>query len=134
MERKMIPIPGLTTEAKVLRIIDADTALVQVTRTFAVRLQHYNDDGLIFDSPEKDTELGQKAIEAAKDAVEGKDVLLEIRSHDGPSLMDINSFNRLVAAIWYKGKRLTQILIDKKLGRLVKRDDRTKIPWNTTSI
>lgn len=123
------PVPGLTTEAKVIKITDADTIWVEVTRRFAIRLQHYNDDGLIFDCPEHDTELGKKAIEFVKEQIENKNIILEVQSHQGPSLMDINSFNRIVAAIWDKGKLLTQTMIDRGLGRLIKRDDRTKTPW-----
>ena len=125
------PRAGWTTEVKITRIIDADTIEVEVRRRFSVRLAHPASKGLIFDTPEKNTEIGKRAIAYLKDRLNsftGK-VTLFIPFGNNDVLMDFSSFSRVIGEIWLDKTRLTSILIEAGHGRLVKRIERTTKPW-----
>jgi hypothetical protein len=129
------PAPGLTTEVEIVRVIDADTYVVRLTREFPVRLtdEVLSSGNVIFDSPEKNTMLGQLAKKYCVDNFLGKTVRLFIPSGDPTKLTDINSFNRIIGAIWIRGKRITEILRDQGFGRFILRKDRKKTSWTHDS-
>ena len=124
------PKAGFTTEVEIIRVIDADTYVVRLTREFPVRLtdEEYVKGNVIFDSPEKNTKLGKEAKRYCVEKFAGETVTLFIPAEDATKLTDINSFNRILGAIWHKGKRITEILMDKGFGRYVLRKDR-KQSW-----
>lgn len=125
------PDPGWTTEVEITRIIDADTVEVEVRRRFTVRLSHPTKRGYIFDTPEKNTELGKKAIEWLKNELDDFNgvVTLFIDAKKNLSLMDWNSFSRAVGELWLDKSRLTSKLLKSGYARIVKRSERTTTPW-----
>jgi len=125
------PRSGWTTEVKITRVIDADTVEVEIKRKFAVRLAHPAEHGFIFDTPEKNTEIGKKAIAWLKDRLKGFNgkVMLFVPLGKGESLMDFSSFSRIIGEIWLDKSRLTSILMEAGHGRLVKQSERTTKPW-----
>jgi hypothetical protein len=128
----MQPEPGFVTDVEIIRIIDADTFLVRMTREFPVRITDENKEPLIFDSPEKNTSLGKKARQYCIDMFLNKTARLCIPTNEEKSLTDINSFNRIIGVLWFKGKRITDILTKKGFGRFTKRKDR-KTLWDDLS-
>ena len=128
-----VPEPGWVTEVDIVEpprtSSDGDTLWVEVRRQFPVRLVHPNDEGLIFDSPELNTPQGKQALALSKESTKGSKALLFIPSKDSLSLMDLNSFNRILEPIWVNGQRITSILMDAGLGRLVKTNERKSKPW-----
>lgn len=126
------PRNGITTEARIVEVIDGDTVEVEVCRRFKVRLSHPSKyKTYIFDTPEKGTLLGDAAKKYVRDLVEkhGGSVKVFIPSNGPLELMDMNSFNRLIGEIWLDDKRLTQILIDEGYGRIISKSKRTSTPW-----
>ena len=124
------PPSGFSTYVKVVKVKDADTITVELTRRFDIRLTDERVSlPLIFDAPEKSTELGKASKYFATTILLGKWVKVFIPSGDMLKLMDINSFDRLLAAVWYNGKRFTSTLIDKGFGRFVRKDERKTKPW-----
>ena len=135
MNSKEKPELGLTTTAYVIRIVDADTCICEVRRQFPVRITHPNPDGMDFNSPEKNTPEGQRAIEflaaqLGKSLLTYREVLKEqfnkeitlfIPTNDPLKLTDINSFNRLVGEIWLDKRRLSDIMIEAGHAKLQKR-------------
>ena len=129
------PENGLTTTAYIVSITDGDTVMVEVRRRFPVRITHPNPDGLDFNSPEKNTPEGQRAIEflaaqLGKSLLTYREVLKEqfnkeitlfIPTNDPLKLTDINSFNRLVGEIWLDKRRLSDIMIEAGHAKLQKR-------------
>ena len=107
------PQNGLTTDVKVVRIIDADTIEVEVKRTFPLRLVHHGYDGVQFDAPEKNTPEGQDAIDFVKDVLEDREVQAFIPAGKSLALTDINSFNRLLGNLYVEGRGwLTNVLLE----------------------
>ena len=117
----MEPQCGLTTKAKITRIVDGDTLEIEVKRTFAVRLVHPNEDALEFNTPEKNTTEGKLSKETLEELAEGKDAIIFIPANDGYKLMDIQSFNRILGEVWVDGKLLTQLMLDKNMATLCKK-------------
>lgn len=129
------PENGITTTAYVVRIVDADTVIAEVRRQFPVRISHPNPAGLDFQSPEKNTLEGQRAIEFLAATLGkslltfqevlkerfNKEVTLFIPTKDPLNLTDINSFNRLIGEIWVDNRRLSDIMIGAGHGELKKR-------------
>lgn len=121
----MAPRPGLTTAAKVTRVIDADTIEVTVTRKFPVRLVH-GDGPRIFNCPEKNTPEGVQAKKFVENLLRDKEVTLFVSAQNSDILTDINSFNRILGEIWVDNQRLTDILLEKGFGEIIRREDRVK--------
>lgn len=115
----MKPKNGLTTEAKVIKIHDADTIYLEVTRQFPVRLLDTDHKGQ-FNSPELNTVEGQKATEFVKQILpEGVKVTLFVPAGKNElQLTDINSFNRILGEIWIGEDKLTDILIEAGHGQI----------------
>lgn len=112
---------GLSTEAKVLRVIDGDTIEVEVTRRFPIRIAHKNDQGLYYDAPNKATPAGKRTITEMEKYV-GQDILLFVPTH-GQGLIDFTSFNRVIGQLWkLDGTSITQELLDSGFANLVKKD------------
>lgn len=115
------PEIGITVDADVVRIKDADTIRLRVVYEFDVRLVHPNEDGLEFNAPEKDTPLGKEAIEYLK-PLEGQKVRVHIPTgRKGNELIDFSSFARVLGIVWTKTGLLTQELLDRKFADLFKK-------------
>lgn len=97
------PEPGFCTLAKVISVTDGDTIKVELRRTFNVRLKG-------IDVFELDGEMGKAAKTFVKNLIEGKEVTLFVPSNNSLSLMDVNSFNRIVGEIWVDNSNLRDIL------------------------
>jgi endonuclease YncB( thermonuclease family) len=127
--KETAPQPGWTTEAKVVRVIDADTLEVEVVRRFAIRLVHPNPENKHFNSPEKNTPQGEEAKAYAEDffcindrfEIPNNIITAFIPSNQAEKLMDFNSFNRVLGEVWVGDKRFTAILLEEGYGKLVKK-------------
>ena len=127
------PQIGWTTKVDIEDVHDGDTIKVSITRKFSIRLVHENDDKLIFQAPELKTPEGELSKEYLIN------LLLEYRdehlyrdniwknltaffpTNKPEALMDINSFNRLLATVWADDKLVTQEMLDAGHAKMVKR-------------
>ena len=101
------PRQGVATEAKVVRVIDADTLEVEVKRTIKVRLLGCN-------VPDKDKEISAKAFKHVTqilDAYDNKVLLFVPPGRSSLRLGDIHSFERILGEIWINGNNLSETLI-----------------------
>lgn len=110
-----LPKEGLTTKAKVVKVIDGDTIEVEVSRKFAIRLLDPNNhNNKKFGAAEIDTPEGVKAKEALSALVKDDEVIIFIPAKNSLNLMDINSFNRLLAEVWtLEGYNVSSVLKEK---------------------
>ena len=128
------PQPGLTTELQVERVKDGDTLEVSFIRRFSLRMMHQNEDNLIFQAPEKNTPEGQRAKEFLEDLLISpvslsyesdsslwKDITVFFPSNDPTSLMDMNSFERLLGEAWVDGQNIGKLMLDAGHAILKKR-------------
>ena len=105
------PELGWTTEAKVTRVIDADTVEVSITRKFPVRLIDPDYPDEYFNMPERRTPLGEKLRDYLVNLLVDLPVRLHIPAGKSAiNFTDINSFNRIIGALWYNGKSVAQAL------------------------
>lgn len=99
------PKEGFTTKAKVIRVIDGDTVEVEIKRTFPVRLIDPDNLDKHFNMPERGTYRGEMVTKFLRNLLTGYDVNLWIPAgKSSMKLTDINSFNRIIGAIWYRGQ------------------------------
>lgn len=123
---------GFCTGVRVVRLIDADTMEVEVKRHITVRLIHPNQYGkIIFDCPEKNTELGQEAIKFVQELLDNflGTVRMFVPANDPIDMLDSITFNRTAAEIWLNDRNLAEILVENGFGRLIHKDNRTCTPW-----
>lgn len=124
MTQEKAPRPGLSTEVKIVRVIDGDTVEVEITRRFPVRLVHENERGLHFNADEKNTTSGKAAKKFLENLIyddepgEFKEIILFIPAGQSINLTDINSFNRLLGEIWVDGEKVTETMIAHGHARL----------------
>lgn len=96
----MNPEPGITVDARVIRVLDGDTIEVEIKRCFKVRFKDYN-------AAELNTMTGKEAKDLLiKQFEDNNNVTLFIPTHSGDRLMDFHSFERVVADVWHEGKQL----------------------------
>lgn len=110
------PEIGLTTEATCVRIIDGDTIEVETCRRFSVRLlDPDNHKNKLFGCAEISTPEGKLAKAQLEEKVKiGDTITLFIPSNKPNQLMDINTFNRILAEIWTRdGKNLSTYMKEK---------------------
>ena len=106
------PRPGFASNAKVLRIIDADTIEVEVKRTVKVRLLGCN-------VPDDDDVTSAKAfdfVNALIDATDGEVTVFIPAGRHPIRLGDIHSFERILGEIWIDGRNLTDMLVKEHLA------------------
>ena len=128
------PRPGVCKTAKVVRVEDADTIEVEIRVKFSIRLIGPGGKSVYLNSPEKDTEAGQRAIDRVVELLTSdewlkgvigssrfKDVIIFIPERDPYELMDANSFSRLNGEVWVDGKRLGDILLEEGHATFKKR-------------
>ena len=97
----MRPELGVSTEAKVLRVIDGDTIEVEVSRKFNVRFRDVK-------KPELRTPEGKIAkADLANKLPVGAEVTLFIPTNNAHKLMDFNSFERIVADVYIGDEKCT---------------------------
>jgi endonuclease YncB( thermonuclease family) len=95
------PELGIGTDAKVIRVVDGDTVEVEITRRFHVRMNNVK-------KPELKTPEGKKAkAELEAKIPPNTTVRLFIPTNDPLKLMDVNSFERIVADIWLNDEKLS---------------------------
>ena len=95
---------GLTTDVKYVRAVDADTIEFKVERTFKVRLRD-------FDAVELSSLLGEEARDFVDDILQNADkIQIFIPSNDPEKLMDLHSFERLVADVIVDDKNLIDLI------------------------
>lgn len=91
---------GLTTEVEYLRTIDGDTIEFEIRRIFKVRLRD-------FDAVELKSLLGEEARDFVDCLLSNAEkIQIFVPSNDPHKLMDIQSFERLVADVYIDGKSL----------------------------
>jgi endonuclease YncB( thermonuclease family) len=99
--------PGYCTKVDYVRTVDGDTIEVELKRKFKIRISNIN-------VPEKDTAKGFEASCFVEQLLsKAEKILMHIDTGDTLKLMDINSFDRIVADIEVDGKDLREILIEK---------------------
>lgn len=103
--RKSVPTPGLTTKAKVVRVIDGDTVVVKIETTMHVRL-------LDCRMPELKTEQGVKAKEVLTNLIGDKDVIVEIPASKRGDLTDITSLSRFLGRVWLNDVNVSEYMND----------------------
>lgn len=103
-EQRLNPEPKIITDVKFIRAVDVDTYEVEVSRRFNVRLR--NIDGF-----EHDTDKGKdgKAF-VDKELSSAKLITISIPTNDSLKLMDVQSFERVVADVYYDGKDMVVML------------------------
>jgi endonuclease YncB( thermonuclease family) len=94
---------GWTKEVEIVKWRDADTPIVEVKWQIPIRLADFDRD-LCFNSPEKNTPRGKEALEFVQKILKGRRTKLRIDTDKPLVLMDINSFDRLVGALYYEGE------------------------------
>ena len=95
---------GLTTEVDFIRAIDGDTVQVKIERTFNIRLRD-------IDVIELKEQGGKEARDFVKKQMEeASTIKIFIPSNDPHKLMDMQSFERLVADVYLDGRNLADIL------------------------
>ena len=112
---------------------------MSITRNFSIRLVHENENGLIFQAPELNTSEGKASkkflIELltilndspaftnpdSQEYINWKNTIAFFPTNKPEALMDINSFNRLLAAVWVDDKMVTQEMLDAGHAKMVKR-------------
>jgi endonuclease YncB( thermonuclease family) len=126
------PRDGWTTEVDVVRIIDGDTMEVEIRRRFRVRLSHpHKYKTYIFDTPEKNTKLGKRALRCVKDLLNRFNGIVRVfvPARKTIELLDSSSLGRFNGEIWLDDQRLSGILLEKGLARMISRRKRKKTPW-----
>ncbi len=116
----MLPKNGLTTEVEIVKWRDADTPVVAIVREFPVRLLD-TDHEKCFNSPEKNTVEGKKAIGFIKEYCKDRQLRLFIPTNNPHNLTDINSFDRIVGELWVSQedgswRKVTDILYENGYG------------------
>jgi endonuclease YncB( thermonuclease family) len=99
--------PGYCTEVKFIRTVDGDTIEVELSRRFKIRVNN-------IDAPEKNTDEGFEAALFVDNLFRrANKVMIRIDTGDTLKLMDIHSFDRIVADVEVDGRDLREILIEK---------------------
>lgn len=97
------PKEGWTSQVKLVRFIDGDTLEVELSRRFSIRIldpDNYNNNK--WGAEEKNTVAGQRAIEELSKLISpGDTITVFIPSNNPISLMDIQTFNRLLGEVWF---------------------------------
>jgi endonuclease YncB( thermonuclease family) len=102
-----VPKPGWVTEVDYIRPIDGDTIEVEIRRRFHVRLKD-------IDVYERRTEKGIKATEFVDEKlINANRIIVEIPTNNVIKLLDINSFERLMANIYVDNDNLADLLRQK---------------------
>lgn len=96
--------PGLITIVDYVRAIDGDTIEFKIERTFKVRVRGV-------DAVELRTEHGKEARDYVNNVLKNADeIKIFIPSNDPHKLMDIQSFERLVADVYVDGISLVELI------------------------
>jgi endonuclease YncB( thermonuclease family) len=107
------PRPGFASEAKVTRIIDADTIEVELKRTIKVRLLDCN-------VPDDDEIVSRNAGDYVFDLLRrhnNKVVVFIPAGRDPTRLGDIHSFERVLGELWIDGCNLSDLLVQHGLAK-----------------
>ncbi len=95
---------GLVTEVDFIRAIDGDTVQVRIERTFNIRLRD-------IDVLELKEQGGKEARDFVKKQMEEASIIkVFIPSNDPHKLMDMQSFERLIADVYVDGRNLADVL------------------------
>jgi len=95
---------GLAIPVEYVRTIDGDTFEFEIRRKFKVRLRD-------IDTPEINTKKGVRAKETVECELESADdILVFIPTNSPEHLMDIVSFERVVADVYINGHNLASML------------------------
>jgi endonuclease YncB( thermonuclease family) len=90
------PPLGVCSRGRIVRILDGDTADVEVRYVVRVRFASCW-------APEKNTADGEKAWEDLQFHAGGKEVVVHIPTAKARSLADVLTLNRVVGSVWLKG-------------------------------
>lgn len=99
------PPEGVTRKATVVRVVDADTLLVETVTRYRLRLLGVN-------APEKKTPEGKAAAEYMRQLAENKRVTVHIPFDAARTAGDLMSFERVLGRAWLDGQELSQHLIE----------------------
>ena len=114
-----IPEPGITTIAKVVKVVDVDTIAFEIKRTFHIRIKDLL-------GAEKNTEKGKLEKAFLENLLkDNQELIVFIPTNDPHKLMDINSFNRLLGDVWLKdGRNLLDVLVENGMGRRLRKGEK----------
>jgi endonuclease YncB( thermonuclease family) len=100
------PPLGITTRAKVVRVLDGDTLQLEVRYRVTCRM-------LDCWAPEKNTAAGEKAWEDLEMRAAGKDVVLHIPTADARSMVDVLTFGRVLGYVYENNESLSEWQVKK---------------------
>ena len=103
MEREGVPKPGVTTRAKVVRVLDGDMVDVELRLPVRIRLT----DCWAPEIRGDDRTAGQRAKrELAEMLPRGRNILVHVPTQTARQFGDILTFGRVLGSIWatFKGK------------------------------
>jgi len=107
------PPAGLSTDCRIIEVIDGDTLTVEIVRTVRVRLiDCWSPETRTKDLEEK--ALGLQAKEALQRIAEGKEARLFVPANDSEKSGDEWSFGRVLGHLWVAGRSLTRAQIESK--------------------
>lgn len=129
MQKVKTVAPNYIMKAKVTRVLDGDTVVMEVSPAFHIHLRDYKFRLFGIDTPETDSKdpAEKKAGLASKkfttDAVLGKEVLVESKRMARSGLEKVDSFGRYLAVIYYVDadgvqRNLNQELLEKGLAKV----------------
>lgn len=117
------PPLGFTTNVSFVRVIDADTILVEFKRQFKVRIKN-----LLCE--EKNKKIGKEAKQFAEGLFRENDNLI-LHVHCGQNnekLTNIFTFDRIVGQIWTKdGENYGEIIVGAGHGRWLKENEKGRV-------
>jgi len=103
------PDAGLGTAVKLERVIDGDTVVVSVTRSFPVRIRGLR-------APEHNQPGGPEATAALTKLLNSGAELFIFIHHPDKYITGINSFDRVLADMYAADQNVAQWMIDNKFG------------------
>jgi endonuclease YncB( thermonuclease family) len=103
------PEAGWATSARIEKVIDGDTVMVSITRTFPLRIRNLR-------CPELNQAGGKEAKQALSELVITLPATIFVPAKHDLSLMDIASFQRIVGDLWLGHINVHDYMIDNGFG------------------
>lgn len=114
-----VPPEGITSKARITKIIDSDTILLEITRSIKVRLlDPDNAKNKLFGCAELNTKEGLEGKKYLEGECLGKEVTVFVPSKDNVKLFDNLTFDRILGEVWLvDGRNVAKMLEEKGYAR-----------------
>ena len=112
------PINGLTTTAKVIRVIDGDTIVIETSRIFTIRLLGIEPNIDVIDTPElhSPNPIQKVQAQACKEYMTkllgGQEVTVFIPASERHEMKDLLTLGRFLGKLWLNDSDVSQLLND----------------------